>query len=125
MDEMNQIDCPHCGFNFDRKKHSTCSNCDFGNEKKNLLIVLSDKGLALPMGVKIAILLTSTYAMYTISEILINQFLINVLILAVYLGVLTLWSTLIDRIKRPMWFLSLILMLYLPILLLISVLLFL
>lgn len=119
------IVCPHCGFDYDSTKLAYCPNCNFGNEKKNILINLSDKGLALPMGVKIAVLLTSIYAIYAVSDILFNQFLINILISALYLGVIYFWSTMIDRIERPVWFLLIVIMMYLPVLTLISLLLFL
>lgn len=125
MVEKSLIVCPHCGFDYDSKKLIYCPNCHFGNEKKSILIKLSDKGLALPLGVKIAVVLTSIYAVYAASDILFNLFLINILVSALYLCILYFWSTMIDRIERPVWFLSIVIMVYLPVLTLISLLLFL
>ncbi len=125
MAEKNLIVCPHCGFDYDSKKLTYCPNCNFGNEKKNSLIILSDKGLALPLGVKIAVVLTSVYAVYAASDILFNQFLINILISVLYLSVIYFWSTMIDKIERPVWFLLITITMYLPVLTLISLLLFL
>ncbi len=120
MDEKYRIVCPHCGFDYLSTKHAHCPNCNLGKDKKNKLILLSEWAFNLPMGIKIAILVTSTYAVYAIIEALSLQALFGLIGAALYDGLLYLWYLRLDAITRPVWFLVLVLVLYLPVLILIS-----
>jgi len=124
MDENNRIICPHCGFDYLGTKHAHCPNCNAGKEKKNRLIDLSEWAFDLPMGIKIAILVTSTYAVFAIIESLSHQALFGLIGAALYDGLLYLWYLRLDAITRPVWFFTLVLALYLPVLMLISLFIF-
>lgn len=125
MEEKDRYDCPQCGFEYDPLKSEFCPNCNHGKETKNPLITLSDFSVTMPFGGKAAVLLTSCYAIFRISEMLFHLWVVNLIFVGLYLAVIYFWLSKKDIVERPIWFLILLVVIYSPILVLIYLLLFL
>ena len=125
MEDESLIICPHCGFEYKPGKSVYCPNCNYGKEKRHPLIRMSEAALSMPIGVKIAIIVTSAYAIYAITDLFFHLIWISIPLVAVYLGCIYVWVMKRDDFERPVWFLVLILLMYLPVLSLISLLIFL
>lgn len=125
MTEETRLVCPHCGFEYSSVKQPYCPNCNAGKAKKNILIPLSEKALGLPIGGRIAVFLTSVYAVYESLSQLTGIVFAGLGLAALYGLGLYLWIQQTDKVERPVWFLAMILMLYVPVVGLLSVILFL
>lgn len=125
MTEETRLVCPQCGFEYQSDKQPYCPNCNAGKAKKNILIPLSEKALDLPLGGRIAVFLTSVYAFYESLSRLTGMVFAGLGLAALYGLGLYLWILRMDKVERPVWFLGMLLMLYIPVLGLLSVIVFL
>lgn len=119
MEEKQKVTCSNCHFEYDPIKHAFCPNCNEGKEVKNPLIRLSEISVTMPFGGKLAVLLTSCYAVFRLIEMTTHLILLGAFCVAIYLGGIYFWFQIKDNYERPMWFLILLSVIYIPVVLLI------
>jgi len=123
MEEKKLILCDNCHFEYDSNKHAYCPNCNEGKDKKDPLIRLSEVSVTLPLGGRLAILLTSCYSIFTISQMTIRLWFVSLGFVVLYLAAIYLWFEKKDIVERPIWFLILLTVIYTPVVILITMLL--
>jgi hypothetical protein len=83
---------------------------------------LSEVTVHMPFSGKVAVFITSCYAVFQISDAVFHSPLINTLITALFIAILAFWFRMSAVVERSIWILVLIMALCLPILALIAVL---
>jgi hypothetical protein len=116
--------CSKCGFAYDQDKIDSCPNCHEYRFKQSLLRSISETTMQMPLGGKLAMFITSNYAIYAIIEMSFHHWWVSGVSVVIYSVLMGIWVNQKKLIDPSIWFIIIVLMLYLPVLLLILLLVF-
>jgi hypothetical protein len=116
--------CSKCGFSYDQDKIDSCPNCHEFRFKQSLFRSISETTMQIPLGGKLAMFITSNYAIYAIIDMFFHQWWVSGISVVIYSVMMGLWVNQKKVIDPSIWFIIIVLVLYLPVLLLIMLLVF-
>lgn len=124
MTSPNLTPCSKCGFAYDQDKIDSCPNCHEYRFKQSLIRSISETTMQIPLGGKLAMFITSNYAIYAIMDMFIHLWWVSGVSAVLYSVLIGFWVKQKKVIDPSIWFIIIVLMLYLPVFLLIILLVF-